>query len=350
MLPALRLTSSHDIPNRRCEIDLPSSPQDAGFVVPYVLAVIMVLAILTVWGANSLQRTQDTFLEFADASRRQGAMDLAETRFLQAFLGAAMTREGLDTSGRPVNETAIALGEPPSEEGLSPEDIWSAKRGHRTFSTKGFKVEAFYQDADGLLSVNSADIALIARWLGESFKASGAGLAAKLGDYRDSDNVRQFQGGERSDYRLLQKDPPTNSNLRSPSEIGDILGWDAVTNSLTFADLSQLTFFSSSSTPRLSAVPDELVRRLQLPVDETDFLNQEDLNDAELFMSPIPSSRAQLILLAPAGDGEYAFVRIVEIERTGGAPNRPFTRRLTWEGSIQLNELDDSFRQALEKE
>jgi hypothetical protein len=78
------------------------------------------------------------------------------------------------------------------------------------------------------------------------------------------------------------------------------------------------------------------------------FLSQDDLNDAELFMSNFPSSRSQLTLIRKAGSGSSYRVRIVEIERTGGAPDRAFTRRILWEGAAGENDISETVKQALQ--
>jgi len=310
------------------------SRNEAGFVVPYVLSVIMVVSLLTLWGANSLQVSQETFMRIDQSRQQQQAMDSVEAKFLEVFLGATMVQNGLDISGREVDETAIALGDPPSEEGLTPDDVWGATRGRRVIQWNGRPITAFYQDSDGLLSLNSADLAYLAMWLKDAGYSDTESMAAKLGDYRDADNIRQFRGAERSDYRLLQRTLPSNSHLRSISEANQILGWTSFTQQLGLSDVLQLTLFFSGSIPRLAGAPEPLKARLQLPSDGLKFLNQDDLNDAELFMSRFPSSRAQLTLVEDTGDGETMWVRIVEIERTGGAPDRAYTRRLVWEGRL----------------
>lgn len=306
-----------------------------GFVVPYVLAVILVVSLLTAWGANSLQLSQEAFIRIDQTERQLWAMDVTEEKFLKVYLGATMVSHGIDISGREVDETALALGDPLPEEGLTPEDVWNATRGLKMLEWNGRQIAAFYQDADALLSLNSADLSYVSRWLKSAGYSAPEDMAAKLGDYRDADNIRQFRGAERSEYRLLQKPPPSNSHLRSLSEANQILGWGSFTSKLNIADLLQLTLFFSASTPRLDGAPESLKARLLLPSDARQFLSQDDLNDAELFMSKFPSSRAQLTLVEQAGDRENVWVRIVEIERTGGAPDRAFVRRLIWEGRIK---------------
>ena len=107
---------------------------ESGFVIPYVLGVILVVSLLVLWSANSLRDTQDVFIQLSETNRDSQSLDAAETKFLQLFLGATMIRQGLDVSGRPVDETALALGDPPTEEGLTPEDIWSAQGGLKVFT------------------------------------------------------------------------------------------------------------------------------------------------------------------------------------------------------------------------
>tara|TARA_B100000614_G_C14544491_1_gene491565 strand:- start:13 stop:423 length:411 start_codon:yes stop_codon:yes gene_type:complete len=93
---------------------------ESGFVIPYVLGVILVVSLLVLWSANSLRDTQDVFIQLSETNRNSQSLDAAETKFLQVFLGATMIRQGLDVSGRPVDETALALGDP----GLPPQK-WS---------------------------------------------------------------------------------------------------------------------------------------------------------------------------------------------------------------------------------
>jgi hypothetical protein len=321
---------------------------ESGFVIPYVLGVILVVSLLVLWSANSLRDTQNVFIQLSETNRDSQSLDAAETQFLQLFLGATMIRQGLDVSGRPVDETALALGDPPPEEGLTPEDIWSAQGGLKVFTWNGQKIAAIYQDSDGLLSLNSSDIKYLTKWLSSGEYADAESMAAKFGDYRDDDNIRRFRGAERSEYRLLQRPPPSNSYIRNITELNSILDWEEFVPTLSLHDLRHLTLAASSTVPRLAAVPEDLKTRLGLVADGQVFLSQDDLNDAELFLSNFPSSRSQLTLVRKSGSGSPYWVRIVEIERTGGAPDRPFTRRLLWEGAASDGDISEPVKQALQ--
>jgi hypothetical protein len=167
----------------------------------------------------------------------------------------------------------LALGDPPPEEDLTPEDIWNARGGLKVFTWQDEKIAAIYQDSDGLLSLNSTDIQAIWQigWSSGGF-ADAESMAAKFGDYRDDDNIRQFRGAERSEYRLLQRAPPSNSYIRSIAELNSMSSnWEDFIPTLSLQDLRQLTLAASSTVPRLAAVPDDLRTRLGLVADDQMF-------------------------------------------------------------------------------
>lgn len=269
---------------------------------------------------------------------------LAEDRFVYAFLTSPFVRQGMDLSGRPINETAIALGDAPEDEDLDPSEIWRADGGIRRFRTNGWTLSTVYQDADGLLSLNTGRRDLIERWLMASGRSGPESeeLAAKLDDYRDSDQDRQFRGGERADYRMLQRTPPTDSFLRTFEELGNVLSWESAYTMLDWQAISELSLFVSGSVPRLEVMPQRLQTHLNLSDDAETFLDLDDLNDAQLVLYGYPSPRAQIILAATENGEDKVYVRVIEVERTTSSPDRAYTRRLVWEDMAQSDELSDT--------
>ncbi|MEO0983324.1 MAG: hypothetical protein AAFX03_11810 [Pseudomonadota bacterium] len=313
----------------------------AGFVLPYVLAMIAVLSLIAALGANALRRSQTNVLALERLDTLQRALDAVEAETLYVFTTSNFARSGIDLSDRVVDQTALSLGEAPDESELDPADVWLATGQTRRTLIGGVPVYVAYQDADGLISLSSANDLVLGRLLGGFGlpPAQARGLVRKLNDYTDADHRRQFEGGERADYRLERRPPPTNSSLRSWQEIRSILDWDEVNLSASPEFIRLLTFFTTASIPNTSTMPPEVAEAMEVDEQGLD-PDQSDLADYQWVTNTYPSPRARFILTAISPDGRSGLRRIVEAERTSTAPDQPFTRRLVIETGIGPDEIE----------
>lgn len=307
---------------------------DSGFVLPYVLAVIAILSLLTVVGANTLRQSKKSLGEMASRNDLSRALDNSEALILHVFLTRPMVSGGLDMSGQAIDESELAMGEPIDESELTPEQVWLATGGVRTINLDQTLVEVSYQDADGLVSLNSADPVILSAWLGASpaRTSTANALAAKLIDYRDPDNARQFQGAERADYRLAGLPAPSNSVIRHLSELNQIYGFAEAFASDPL-DFSMMTLFSATGVPRQRGMPDAL-NTILAPILGGAVSGTDDLTENQLINSRYPSERAQFTLTAYSPHARVGLRRVVEIERTASAPDRPYTRRRVTEYTV----------------
>lgn len=307
---------------------------EPGFVLPYVLAVIAVVSLLAVIAARSLETGQDLTVSVQKQIDLKLAADEAEQIATYVFLVSPVTAAGLDVSGREVDQELILEGTLPSEEGLTDADIWRANGGIRQIQIGNLDVRVRYQDADGLVSLSSTSPDIIQRWLARLPQppSDPEGMAAKLDDFRDSDNNRQYKGSERADYRLLQRPPPSNSSLRGLPELRSVLGWQDFLARFDPDLLSELTWFYTSPVPREAGMPSNLTARLAQH--EQDRIASAGRELAfELFADEmLPGPRAQFDLTACDRAAATCLRRIVEIEKTRGGPDLPYYRRLVFEG------------------
>ena len=103
------------------------------------------------------------------------------------------------------------------------------------------------QDTAGLIDLNAAEPAQLAKLiqaLGASTEAA-VGLADRIADWRDPDDIKRLHGAEGSDYLAAGLAPPGNRPFRLESELGDVMG---VTPSLLACLAPYVTVYSSSST------------------------------------------------------------------------------------------------------
>lgn len=313
----------------------PSRPgAELGFVLPYVLAVIAVISLLAVIAAKSLETGQGLAASVKNQIDLGLAADEAEEIVTYVFLVSPVTGAGLDLSGREINEDAILEGTLPSAEGLADADIWRANGGRRRIEIRDLDVRVRYQDADSLVSLSTTSPDIVERWLARLPQppADPEGMAAKLDDFRDSDNDRQYKGSERADYRLLQLQPPSNSSIRGLQELRSVLGWQDFAVEVDPDLLSELTWFYTNPVPREAGMPPALTERLAQH--ERELFTRAGRELAfELFAGEVlPGPRGQFDITVCDSGAATCLRRIVEIEKTRGGPDLPYYRRLVFEG------------------
>jgi len=317
-----------------------------GFVLPSVLAFILVFSIIGLIGTQAAREGQSLTRDLQARHAAERALVSAESRAVFALLTGEPVIGGLDLSrgasqGEQEADGANRLG----GLGASPEGqaFWSGKGGKRRDSSG---VTVAYQDAAGLVSLNRRRPEQVEALL-EGMGLAGdraQRLAATLIDYVDDDDRRRFLGAERQAYRLAQRPPPTNAPLRDLREAYRVLDWREEDALWRERALLRYTTTQQRGYPvRREMAPPELARMMP---------SEEDEAGSGQFarMSPEPrgpSGRARLILtvdLAGAtrekGAARRRLERAIAVARTPQAADRPYRRYFLWERTQQSQDDD----------
>lgn len=299
----------------------------AGFVLPAVLAFIAAFTFIIVTTALTLERSRD----LATALQRQqdlaAALDATEANATFLFITSRPVPNGILLLPDALSATDVLMGgesAPVSENS----QIWEADGGLLVFETDPYRSWAIYRDTDGLVSLSTADEAVIGRLL-QGFGASAANaalLSARLKDYQDEDRIRRPMGAERADYRLRQRPLPSDSPLRSPAELGRVWGWEDLdfVNDVEFLSNVTAAFGTDRPLPRFAT------DRLRVLLAE---LPGRDEATADILIQAagvrlVPSGRGRFILGAQDIRSGEMKIRLVEIERRPTAASAPYSRAL----------------------
>lgn len=306
---------------------------DEGFILPFVLVVIASLALVAAAAFAAVARSAETIQALDEGSAEDAALATAEAQAAFAFLTSTAVTEGIwlgapdatafgqpDTGAAAEKIAAAAL----APDSVSSPDYWRANGASRTVAAQGRRVTVRYRDAAGLFSLSSTNedkMALFLQTLGLS-RDPAVEMAARIADYEDIDNVRRFRGAERADYRLFGRQPPTNSPLRTPEELGRVLGFfDAAPpgfwrDVVDFATADQSALLAYAAPPRLSL----LVSAATADAGSFDAIGAQATR---------PSGRARF-LLEVTGE-RRARTRAVDIRRPPAISQTPFQRFMVYE-------------------
>ena len=141
-----------------------NNQNDQGFVLPYVLAVIAVLAFVTAIAAERLQRSTAVLVSLQDQSRIDRMMVTAEAEAVYALLTGITIDGGIDLNPNSPVETDFGFVD--SDGGLRgtsstrPDediirDVWSAKGGVRLSKQSDGEVYIQLRDVFGFVSLTS---------------------------------------------------------------------------------------------------------------------------------------------------------------------------------------------------
>lgn len=300
---------------------------ETGFVLPSVLAFIAALTFILLTTAITLERSRDLAIALDRQQQLNAALDAAEAQAVYLFISSRPIPGGvlLFPPTQSVSDILLGIEETSTEETSL---VWAADGGILLFDDQPFRTWAVYRDTAGLVSLATSSADMLTRLL-RDFKVSSeraATLAARLKDYQDEDRVRRPLGAERADYRLRQRPVPSDSPLRSISELGRVLGWEDLefVNDLEF--LSQVTASFGTDRP----LPRFATNRLRIllaamPGRDT---NQLDILTQASNLRLLPSDRARLVLVAQDPLSGESKVRLIEIERRPSAASSPFTKAL----------------------
>ena len=303
---------------------------EAGFILPGVLAFVAAFTFILLTTAMTLERSRGLAVALERQQSLAGALDAAEAQATYLFLTARPVPDGLLLYPEAQSAVDIVLG----TETETPEverKVWNADGGILLFANAPYRTWAIYRDTAGLVSLTTGSADMIGRLL-EDFDVSSntaATLAARLKDYQDEDRVRRPLGAERADYRLRQRPSPSDSPLRSISELGRIYGWEELTfiNDLEFLAQVTSSFGSDRPIPRFAT---DRLRILMAEMPGRDMTQLDILTQASNLRS-VPSDRARLVLIAQDTESGESIVRLIEIERKPSAAAAPYTKALVAE-------------------
>lgn len=309
--------------------------QQGGFVLPYVLAVIFILALTSAIAVRSLTASGQIITELNGNLLAEQRLASAEADTVFVFLTSAGVKGGIDTSHTPWSMDDAIDGFDISR--LADGAIWSAAGGQRLSEYSSGDVLVQYRDVTGLVPINrDAPEMLLRLFKGLGLRSDDSkSAAAKLGDYTDKDNRRRFRGGERADYRLKFRPPPANAPLRTNEEMHRILDWDKLLSPLMYARLRKYTTLTTSTTYyRTAFLSPELAEILGLTElnEAARGLRRKKIDFLDYAVSTIemPTQQGRFIFSTPKIAGKI-IVRTVELERTPSAPGAPFQRTFVFE-------------------
>lgn len=329
------------MPSNHSACHAQAKSSEAGFVLPAVLAFIAAFTFILLTTAATLEQSKNLAIAFERQTQLGHALDSAEAQSAFYFVTSRPVPGGLLLLPDAVAATDIVMGEapPPPQEGAS---IWRADGGILVFGDTPFKTWAIYHDTSGLISLPTARPEVIIRLL-RDFDIGGpeaAVLAARLQDYQDDDRTRRPMGAERADYRLRGRPRPSDSPMRTVSELGRVLGWEELSfvNDLEFLANVTASFGTDQptarfATDRLKLLLAELPGRAQ---------SQVDLLTQATNLRVVPSDRGRFVLIAQDVYSGDTKVRLVEIERKPGAAAAPYSKVLIAEFTDP--ELPESWR------
>lgn len=300
-----------------------------GFVLPYVLLVIAILAVSTALVAEYFLRTSRLMTAIEEQSRADLAFANAEAQTIFSLLKAGPVNGGFDLGG-PLDGTQLFLS---PDGGVKYKDFWSLEGETRRAFTPQGDVQVTLQDVSGLVNLNLAppeEISPLLIYLGLS-KDKAADLAAKLVDYRDSDNSRQFRGAERADYRLRQLPAPTNLPLRNYNELYNVYDWSEALQGLDMIALKRFTTLSQSSTYMNMTFAPPLLRQIYTDQDNVSAsTGAADVFSQLVSQALTPSDRIRVTFRYISTEGVLR-EKAIDIERWESDPAKPFRRYVIYE-------------------
>jgi len=314
---------------------------EQGFVLPYVLVIIAILAIIGTIAAERLQRSSNMVSRIQEQSDVNLAFMNAESEAVFTLMSAITIEGGFNLDQNALIKTDFGFvnseGIPIAiDENEIPEpDFWSIRGGERRANAGNLPVRVEIWDTTGFISLNTAPLEIIAA----VFKALGLTtqnaqtLSARLLDFRDSDTIRQFRGAERADYRLRQKSIPSNAPFRTYKELQAILGWSELSQGLDMIEFMNMTTLDQkTSLVRQAIAPSLVLNALGIDLETARNARQTSLDDiGSVGDIPTDGVRLKLQILRPSGGIE---VRAIDITRQTGHLNKPFSRLWVYETTV----------------
>ena len=320
------------------KIELIHDGYNEGFVLPYVILVIAILSISTILLGERLQSVTQNISVIESEFDIELALLNAESEATYAILTGKPKDFALDINPLTPEITLLdILADENLQKDVSiPPDLWSVIGGVRRANQGNQPVAVHLQDVSGLIPLNF-DTDMVEKFLISSgfSKNKARALSAKLNDYVDPDNKRQFLGAERSDYRLRRRAAPSNSSLRNFDELLNVLGWEEVFDDLDLYRFMDMTSLHSGRGLIESFMPPEL-----LEVAESGPAKLDDrFGFDEIFASTEEPSGAYRLSLWVNSGGRYK-KRVLEINKQSSNFISPFKRVLVYERTLNSPDVE----------
>ncbi len=319
---------------------------DSGFVLPYVLVVIAILAIAGTIAAQRLQKASAIVGEMQDRAYTERVLLSAEAAATYSLLTGNEVKGGYDLS--PESPIVWEFGflspdgrRPLREDAASQiaKDIWRGDGSLRRFVLNGSEgaVDAVisYRDGAGLLPLGQSNPEFLLPVLEAAGapRAQARDMIAALGDYIDPDERKRPNGAESFNYRTQSLSPPTNAPLRSYRELAGVMGWADSISVMDMKTLKAMTTLNAGPGFRQAFASDNLKQIIGLndaplsPAKKLDIFEQIELdNDAS-------SQLARFTIWAARSDGRYQ-KRVVDIERFLGGIDTPYRRHWVYDSTV----------------
>jgi len=328
-----------------------TSFRQRGFVLPYVLIVIFILALAGSIAAVRLQSTTRILTSIQASEVTSRMMDNAENVAIFALMAGNAVQGGYDLNPNSLVQSEFGLtnafGLPVNSghaDKLVP-DLWEASGGLRKVKSLEGDVIISLQDVSGLPSLNTplhVSFDSILKLAATTTRGSKQ-LRQALADYIDPGNDRRAQGAEAADYKLRNMPPPSNSPLRSYAELSSVLGWDQVLNRINMRVLKERTTLQTKAGYR-----SVFAKKRQYPqssFNESSLLSNsfDPLFDGAVARSTVPTGHMRLTFWAQRQMGPDAGLwdkRIIEVSRQAQHISIPYTRHWVMEMTVLEEEVE----------
>jgi type II secretory pathway pseudopilin PulG len=314
----------------------------AGFILPYVMVTIAILAFAGTIAVNRIQNTTKIVARLQEEATAQLALQSAETQTLYTLLTSTPISFGLDVKNtNPGPEASLQ-----DIRNADAPELWAANGELRLAATPHGDVLVSYRDVGGLVPLNTADKKVIVRFL----KSLGIGadkarkMAASLADYVDSDHARQFGGAERAEYRLHRLAPPTNSPLRKYSELYRVMHWPEQLLKMDMERFKDQTTLASTSFMIQKHFADpQLYKTIGSAVGDIIDPAANATEGSILSDNTYPSRRSRITLRYQSPQGRV-YRRVIEVKRDIGGHEYPFRRFLIYDVTVLHGQASADFK------
>jgi type II secretory pathway pseudopilin PulG len=329
--------------------------------------VIAILAIAGTIAAQRLLKASDAISDMRVKIRSERLLHSAEAAASYSVLTGNPRETGYDLSPKSPIVWEFGFLSPDGLRNLRendvsalPQDIWNANGEARRYDlaeslsdtaprrrTRGASAPAeaivSLQDTAGLISlnqVNSRMLSSVLQYAGAP-KRDAETLVQSLWDYVDFDSQKRENGAEAPEYKRLKKPAPPNSPLRSFEELGALMHWGDMIDSLDMLRLKDLTTAQPTIGFRRTFATPTQIRLFNL--DSASLIESRRPSFENQLQLGIPktSGGARLRIWARRADGQYD-KRVVEIKRTMGAADVPYRRHWVYDATVLENDLETS--------
>lgn len=273
-----------------------ASGSKAGFALPAVLAVVAVVTLVFLVTIDALS-----------SLNREARMAVDEAAFEERVL-TAQARVAYYAVTEPTGADSLAIGarrlSVTEAAGLGPLASPAATPGEQAATTinklrldgsawrlQGGDTErpvvVTLQDGAGLLNVNFMTFDQRRRLFAELglSEPDQRRMAARLGDYIDTDSLLLTDGGEAEAYARAKLAPPANAPLRTIDELPGLLGWRELVDSRRWNALRPaLTADATGGTSNVNTSP-EAVLRIRYAMSPAQIETARSLRDLRPFFS-----------------------------------------------------------------